>query len=40
MYIRHFVFSLGCQKIYWKFSWKNWAWMWIAGCKFFYNSSK
>ncbi len=40
LYIRHFVFSLGCQKIYWKFSWKNWAWMWIAGCKFFYNSSK
>jgi glycosyltransferase, family 2 len=40
MYIRHFVFSLGCQKIYWNFSWKNWVWMWIAGCKFFYNSSK
>ena len=40
MYIRHFVFSLGCQKIYWKFSWKNWIWMWIACCKFFYNSSK
>jgi len=40
LYIRHFVFSLGCQKIYWNFSWKNWVWMWIAGCKFFYNSSK
>lgn len=40
MYIRHFVFSLGCQKIYWNFSWKNWVWMWISGCKFFYNSSK
>lgn len=40
MYIRHFVFSLGCQKIYWKFSWKNWIWMWIACYKFFYNSSK
>ncbi len=40
LYIRHFVFSLDCQKIYWNFSWKNWVWMWIAGCKFFYNSSK